>query len=451
MRLLLLLSFLGFRPVISSSPATSSSVGTFSTSQSSEPTSMDDKPSTSKGNTAVTITTSTATTQANMTTVTSVISTEPLESTKLPTASTQTALLSTSQAAENGTSTTVERMTSSSNVASTASVTSSQKMSSTKATSATESNTFQNDSTFSKATTESTSRDSTSPETSTASSVQMLVSTQTQVVTTTDFMMGNKTSGTRNDTQSSTADGTGSERGNAMEPNFNGSISSEVKCKKEHSKGAAKVTVPKNFSCETFVKKHGKYLSENACSKLDIEYQKNFDKCEIWLNSVEDQLFVEVYYRVNDSINEILTDLKKRIDYKEEYAGGIQSTQRKLTQSRGENTGSLQTEDRNDSMELKKVIAMAVTGSLLLLIFLSGVVYRCSQHKSKHKDPYLTEELRTVDNGCHDNPAMDVTERDSEMEEKNYCKATFLENTDGWIVPMDTHIKDELEEEDTHL
>ncbi|XP_072922875.1 podocalyxin isoform X2 [Hemitrygon akajei] len=425
MRLLLLLSFLGFRPVISSSPATSSSVGTFSTSQSSEPTSMDDKPSTSKGNTAVTITTSTATTQANMTTVTSVISTEPLESTKLPTASTQTALLSTSQAAENGTSTTVERMTSSSNVASTASVTSSQKMSSTKATSATESNTFQNDSTFSKATTESTSRDSTSPETSTASSVQMLVSTQTQVVTTTDFMMGNKTSGTRNDTQSSTADGTGSERGNAMEPNFNGSISSEVKCKKEHSKGAAKVTVPKNFSCETFVKKHGKYLSENACSKLDIEYQKNFDKCEIWLNSVEDQLFVEVYYRVNDSINEILTDLKKRIDYKEE--------------------------DRNDSMELKKVIAMAVTGSLLLLIFLSGVVYRCSQHKSKHKDPYLTEELRTVDNGCHDNPAMDVTERDSEMEEKNYCKATFLENTDGWIVPMDTHIKDELEEEDTHL
>ncbi|XP_059843075.1 podocalyxin isoform X1 [Hypanus sabinus] len=449
MRLLLLLSFLGFRPVFSSGQANPTSTSLIP--QGNETNSTDDKQSTSKGITTVIPAMSTETTQAKAINYTSVTSTGILESTKLFNASIQATLPSTSQAAETGTSTTVERMTSSSNVASTASVTSSQKMSSTKATSATESNTSQNGSTFPKATTKSTSGDSRLPETSTASSVQISVSTQTQVVTTTDFMMGNKTSGTRNDTQNSTADGTGSGKTNTEESYEDGLISLEVKCKKEHSKGAAKVAVPKNFSCENFVEKHGKELAK-SCSTLDFEYQKKFDKCEIWLNSVEDQLFVEVYYRANDKINKILTDLKSRIDDStKKYAGGIQSTQEKLTQFRGEHTGSLQTEAHNDSMELKKVIALAVTGSLLLLIFLSGVVYRCSQYKSKHKDPYLTEELRTVDNGCHDNPAMDVTERDSEMEEKNYCKATFLENTDGWIVPMDTHIKDELEEEDTHL
>ncbi|XP_059843076.1 podocalyxin isoform X2 [Hypanus sabinus] len=423
MRLLLLLSFLGFRPVFSSGQANPTSTSLIP--QGNETNSTDDKQSTSKGITTVIPAMSTETTQAKAINYTSVTSTGILESTKLFNASIQATLPSTSQAAETGTSTTVERMTSSSNVASTASVTSSQKMSSTKATSATESNTSQNGSTFPKATTKSTSGDSRLPETSTASSVQISVSTQTQVVTTTDFMMGNKTSGTRNDTQNSTADGTGSGKTNTEESYEDGLISLEVKCKKEHSKGAAKVAVPKNFSCENFVEKHGKELAK-SCSTLDFEYQKKFDKCEIWLNSVEDQLFVEVYYRANDKINKILTDLKSRIDDSTKKA-------------------------HNDSMELKKVIALAVTGSLLLLIFLSGVVYRCSQYKSKHKDPYLTEELRTVDNGCHDNPAMDVTERDSEMEEKNYCKATFLENTDGWIVPMDTHIKDELEEEDTHL
>uniref|UniRef100_UPI00398F4093 podocalyxin isoform X2 n=1 Tax=Pristiophorus japonicus TaxID=55135 RepID=UPI00398F4093 len=65
---------------------------------------------------------------------------------------------------------------------------------------------------------------------------------------------------------------------------------------------------------------------------------------------------------------------------------------------------------------------------------------------------YLTEEMRSVVNGCHDNPAMDISERESEMQEKKpNSNANFLENTDSWIVPMDSLTKDELDEEDTHL
>ncbi|XP_043569158.1 podocalyxin [Chiloscyllium plagiosum] len=102
--------------------------------------------------------------------------------------------------------------------------------------------------------------------------------------------------------------------------------------------------------------------------------------------------------------------------------------------------------------ELKKHIAMVVTGSLLLLILLSVVVYRCSQRKSHNKkDQYLTEETQPVDNGCHDNLAMDITECEPEMQEKPSSKVNMQDNMDNWIVPMDSLTKDEVEEEDTHL
>ncbi|GCC34933.1 hypothetical protein chiPu_0013410 [Chiloscyllium punctatum] len=102
--------------------------------------------------------------------------------------------------------------------------------------------------------------------------------------------------------------------------------------------------------------------------------------------------------------------------------------------------------------DLKKHIAMVVTGSLLLLILLSVVVYRCSQRKSHNKkDQYLTEETQPVDNGCHDNLAMDITECEPEMQEKPSSKVNMQDNMDNWIVPMDSLTKDEVEEEDTHL
>lgn len=62
----------------------------------------------------------------------------------------------------------------------------------------------------------------------------------------------------------------------------------------------------------------------------------------------------------------------------------------------------------------------------------------------------LTEELQTMENGYHDNPTLEVMETSSEMQEKKVNLNGEL--GDSWIVPLDTLMKEDLEEEeDTHL
>ncbi|XP_068526205.1 podocalyxin [Anas acuta] len=62
----------------------------------------------------------------------------------------------------------------------------------------------------------------------------------------------------------------------------------------------------------------------------------------------------------------------------------------------------------------------------------------------------LTEELQTMENGYHDNPTLEVMETCSEMQEKKVNLNGEL--GDSWIVPLDTIMKEDLEEEeDTHL
>ncbi|XP_069766227.1 podocalyxin isoform X2 [Narcine bancroftii] len=213
-------------------------------------------------------------------------------------------------------------------------------------------------------------------------------------------------------------------------------ILSEAYCVADSRNQNYSLIVMKSMDCETFASSIGKYLAKKVCSELaknaDLQL---FDKCEVQYSPVKDEqnkMTIDVAFKVTDAwMNNILEKVKK--------------------ESEDLKKGDEDRKEQQRATELKKLIAMVVTGSLLLLVIMSAIIYRCSQRKSKHKDPYLTEELRTVDNGCHDNPAMDITDRESEMEEKSNSKATFLENTDGWIVPMDTHIKDDLEEEDTHL
>lgn len=214
-------------------------------------------------------------------------------------------------------------------------------------------------------------------------------------------------------------------------------ISSTAYCVKESSKQNYYLPIKNGMNCETFLTKKGNDVANDICSTLvKTADLRGLNKCEVQFSPEKehpDQLNIEVSFKVSDNqMNDVLQKMQKAM--KQELHREYEENQQ-----------------REKATELKKLIAMVVTGSLLLLVFLAAIVYRCSQRKSKHKDPYLTEELRTVDNGCHDNPGMDITERESEMEEKNNSKATYLENNDGWIVPMDTHIKNDVEEEDTHL
>ncbi|KFV97488.1 Podocalyxin, partial [Fulmarus glacialis] len=95
---------------------------------------------------------------------------------------------------------------------------------------------------------------------------------------------------------------------------------------------------------------------------------------------------------------------------------------------------------------LPTIIPLA--GSLLLIAAIYGC---CHQRFSQKKDQQrLTEELQTMENGYHDNPTLEVMETSSEMQEKKVNLNGEL--GDSWIVPLDTLMKEDLEEEeDTHL
>ncbi|XP_067861267.1 podocalyxin [Heptranchias perlo] len=236
----------------------------------------------------------------------------------------------------------------------------------------------------------------------------------------------------------------GTSKNAIKEPSINAStiakanIQSEVYCVTESNGQKNFLILNKNTNCKTFQKEKGKMLGDLLCSTLhEEENLKGFNHCEIRLSpakeSQDNRMNIDISFKVDENkINKVLGGLQKQLKELD-----IQF----FTQEPNS--------ERQSASELKKLIAMVVTGSLLLLVFLSAIIYRCSQRKSQHKkEPYLTEEMRAVDNGCHDNPALDITERQSEMQEK---KPNSRANTDSWIVPMDNLTKEELEEEDTHL
>lgn len=101
----------------------------------------------------------------------------------------------------------------------------------------------------------------------------------------------------------------------------------------------------------------------------------------------------------------------------------------------------------NDEFSTPLIITIITLAGSLLLI---AAIYGCHQRFSQKKDQRLTEEMQTMENGYHDNPTLEVMETSSEMQEKKVNLNGEL--GDSWIVPLDTLMKEDLEEEeDTHL
>ncbi|KAF1401438.1 Podocalyxin, partial [Spheniscus humboldti] len=108
--------------------------------------------------------------------------------------------------------------------------------------------------------------------------------------------------------------------------------------------------------------------------------------------------------------------------------------------------GEMIIDDKFSTPLIITIVTLAV--SLLLIAAIYGC---CHQRFSRKKDQQrLTEELQTMENGYHDNPTLEVMETSSEMQEKKVNLNGEL--GDSWIVPLDTLMKEDLEEEeDTHL
>ncbi|XP_069792379.1 podocalyxin-like protein 2 [Narcine bancroftii] len=104
----------------------------------------------------------------------------------------------------------------------------------------------------------------------------------------------------------------------------------------------------------------------------------------------------------------------------------------------------------------KLFIVLVIIGSICAVIIVSGFVYICWQRqlpKSTHVSH--GEELHFVENGCHDNPTLDLTiDSTVEMQEKKpSVNGDALERSGGWNALMNKSSKDEGDsfEEDTHL
>ncbi|KAI1900000.1 hypothetical protein AGOR_G00067710 [Albula goreensis] len=106
----------------------------------------------------------------------------------------------------------------------------------------------------------------------------------------------------------------------------------------------------------------------------------------------------------------------------------------------------------------KLFVVLVIIGSVCVLIIASGLIYICWQRRPpKMKNMSRGEELHFVENGCHDNPTLDVTsDSQSEMLEKKHSANGVMAGDDSgnsWQVLVNKAGKEEAEslEEDTHL
>ncbi|XP_068108845.1 podocalyxin-like protein 2 [Hyperolius riggenbachi] len=100
----------------------------------------------------------------------------------------------------------------------------------------------------------------------------------------------------------------------------------------------------------------------------------------------------------------------------------------------------------------KLFIVLVIIGSVCVMIIVAGLIYICWQRRL----PKLKNmELHFVENGCHDNPTLDVVmDNQSEMQEKKpSINGGTAHQGDGWETLIGKPEKDENEavEEDTHL
>ncbi|KAM3915073.1 podocalyxin-like protein 2 isoform 1-T2 [Leptodactylus fuscus] len=100
----------------------------------------------------------------------------------------------------------------------------------------------------------------------------------------------------------------------------------------------------------------------------------------------------------------------------------------------------------------KLFIVLVIIGSICVMIIIAGLIYICWQRRL----PKLKNmELHFVENGCHDNPTLDVAmDGQSEMQEKKTSlNGGTSHRADGWETLINKTNKDETEtmEEDTHL
>ncbi|XP_061474358.1 podocalyxin-like protein 2 isoform X2 [Rhineura floridana] len=105
----------------------------------------------------------------------------------------------------------------------------------------------------------------------------------------------------------------------------------------------------------------------------------------------------------------------------------------------------------------KLFVVLVIIGSICVIIIITGLIYNCWQRRlPKMKNTSHGEELHFVENGCHDNPTLDVaSDSQSEMQEKkpSVNGRGAVNGPESWDVLINKRAGEEGDvfEEDTHL
>nr|XP_020512094.1 podocalyxin-like protein 2 [Labrus bergylta] len=124
--------------------------------------------------------------------------------------------------------------------------------------------------------------------------------------------------------------------------------------------------------------------------------------------------------------------------------------------------GSCQSTPRQTRSDYGKLfVVLVIIGSVCMVIITSGFIYICWQRRlPATKTNFRAEELHFVENGCHDNPTLDVAnDSQPEMQEKKLSANGLAGGGEGggedskrWQVFVNQAATDDDEEEqDTHL
>ncbi|XP_054148378.1 podocalyxin isoform X3 [Melozone crissalis] len=219
------------------------------------------------------------------------------------------------------------------------------------------------------------------------------------------------------------------------------SSSNKLTCREEvqHTRPTIHLKEPRTCDEWMAASKNNSFF-ESFCSTAQQAFDASRDWCTVVLTACERpsrHWAVRVVLHSPLDSGEVLMGLMEKKDRLEEL-GIINVTSDKMVED-------MTIKDEFSTPLIITIITLA--GSLLLV----AAIYGCHQRLSQKKDQQrLTEEMQTMENGYHDNPTLEVMETSSEMQEKKVNLNGEL--GDSWIVPLDTLMKEDLEEEeDTHL
>ncbi|XP_054255744.1 podocalyxin [Indicator indicator] len=240
----------------------------------------------------------------------------------------------------------------------------------------------------------------------------------------------------------------------------NTSLQNEVICKDQVQNNLPNIYLKEPRTCaEWRTASTNNSFFESFCSTGQHTFNASREACTVILTSHEhhsQHWAVQTVLHIHLDPEKVLEDLKEKEKLEELGIANVTYDKRE------------QEMIINDEFSTPLIITIVtLAGSLLLIAAIYGCCHqRFSQKKDQHIHPdlpgfddghvalifnqRLTEELQTMENGYHDNPTLEVMETSSEMQEKKVNLNGEL--GDSWIVPLDTLMKEDLEEEeDTHL